>query len=96
MKLLVNILLLIFLSFLATPTIVSLVQDDADVSVAYNLNEEEVHKELQEIKAGLNEFTFSFMIEKSEKKSQINTEYLLRHKLVFGDIFLPPPEQNII
>lgn len=96
MKLLVNILLLIFLSFLATPTIVSLIQDDVDVSVAYNLNEEEVHKELQEIKAGPNEFTFFFLMKELKTKSQINTEYLLRHKLVFGDIFLPPPEQNII
>ena len=96
MKLLVNILLLIFLSFLATPTIVSLMQDDADVSVAYNLNEEEVHKELQEIKAGPNEFTFLFLMKELKTKSQINTGYLLRHKLVFGDIFLPPPEQNII
>ena len=96
MKLLANILLFIFLSFLAMPTIVSLVQDDADVSIAYNLNEEEVHKELQEIKAGPNEFNFSFIMKQLKKKSQISTEYLLRHKLVFGDIFLPPPEQNII
>lgn len=95
MKLLVNILLLIFMSFLATPTIISLVQDDADVSVAYNLNEEEVHKELQEIKAGPSEFSF-FFINLLETKSKIDTEYLLRHKLVFGDIFLPPPEQSII
>lgn len=95
MKILVSIVLLLFISFLAVPTIVSLLDDDSDVSISYNLNEEEVHKELQEIKAGPSEFSFSFL-KAIKKSSKITSNNLRVHKRVFGDIFSPPPELAII
>ena len=50
MKTLVNIVLFLFVSFLAAPTMVSLIEDDADVSIVYSLTEEELQKELKEVK----------------------------------------------
>ena len=50
MKTLVNIVLFLFVSFLAAPTVVSLIEDDADVSIVYSLTEEELQKELKEVK----------------------------------------------
>ncbi|KAF2518410.1 hypothetical protein E0W68_08765 [Flavobacterium salilacus subsp. salilacus] len=95
MKVLVNIVLLLFISFLAVPTIVSLLDDSSDVSVSYSLNEEEIHKELQEIKAGPSEFTFCFLAA-IKKSSKITSNNLRRHKCVFGDVFSPPPDVIII
>lgn len=51
MKIIVNIVLFLFLSFLAAPTIVSLLQDDQDMSMVYSLTEEEIQKEIKEVKA---------------------------------------------
>ncbi len=91
MKILVSIVLLLFISFLAAPTIVSLLDDNTDVSISYSLNEEEIHKELKEIKAGPSEFTFCFL-EGIKKSSKITSNNLRIHKCVFGDVFSPPPE----
>lgn len=92
MKILVNIVLFLFLSFLAAPTVVSLIQDDADVSIAYSFTEEEIQKELKEVKAGPEQaahFVFSGSFKKS---TQIKSENLQRHDNVFEEIFSPPPE----
>lgn len=51
MKIIVNIVLFLFLTFLAAPTLVSLLQDDADMSIAYRCTEEEIQKEIKEVKA---------------------------------------------
>ena len=92
MKALVSIALFLFISFLATPTIVSLLDDNSDVSVCYSFNEEEIQKELQEIKAVSSQFTFSCFIETIKKSSKITSNNLRRHKSVFGDVFFQPPE----
>ncbi len=81
-----------FVTFLTTPTIVSMVEDEADISVFYSFTEEEIHKEMHEIKAGPSEFQFTFLL-LIKNKTLINSKYLQRHDNVFGDIFLPPPEQ---
>ncbi len=95
MKASVTIVLLLFISFLAAPTIVSLLDDNSDVSVSYSLNEEEIQKELQEIKAGPSQFVFSF-VGIIKKTSRVTSSNLRTHKNVFGDIFSPPPEINIV
>ncbi|OIQ20088.1 MAG: hypothetical protein BM557_05285 [Flavobacterium sp. MedPE-SWcel] len=103
MKAFIGILILLFLSFLAAPTIVSLLDDSSDISIAYDLSEEEkevdkeleLELELQEVKAGPNEFAFCFLniIEQSSKVMPNNLQI---HKNVFGDVFSPPPEHNIV
>lgn len=92
MKILVKITLFIFISFLTLPTIVSLLQDEADISVVYSFTEEEIHKEIKEVIAGPeNEFQFTFLT-CIDKVTLISSKYLQWHDNVFGDIFLPPPE----
>jgi len=92
MKFVVNIVLFLFLSFLAAPTVVSLMEDEADVSIAYSLNEEELQKELKEAKVALYTDMGLILIDASKKSSKIHSAYLQRHASVFEDIFLPPPE----
>ena len=103
MKAFIGIIIVLFFSFLATPTIVSLLDDSSDISIAYDLNEEEkeldkeleLELELQEVKAGPNEFAFSFL-NTIKESSKVIPNNLQIHKNVFGDVFSPPPEQNII
>ncbi len=92
MKFLVNIVLFLFVSFLSAPTIVSMIEDEADVSMVYSLTEEEIHKELKEIKAGPETEMRFAIIDLEKTTSKINSENLLRHDNAFGDIFSPPPE----
>jgi hypothetical protein len=92
MKIIVNIVLFLFLSFLSAPTIVSLLQDDADISMAYNLNEEEIQKEIKEVKAGpYNEFRLVYF-EPAKKTTIIKSANLQKHDNVAEEIFSPPPE----
>lgn len=92
MKILVNLVLLIFVTFLATPTIVGMLQEDADVSMVYSFSEEEVHKEIKEVIAHY-PLSFDYAIyEVVNKSSEIKSENLQRHDNVFEEIFSPPPE----
>lgn len=92
MKIFVKIILFIFISFLTLPTVVSLMEDEADISMVFSLTEEEIHKEIKEVIAGPeNEFQFTFLA-CIDKSALISSKYLQWHDNVFGDIFLPPPE----
>jgi len=91
MKILVNIVLFLFIAFLAMPTIVSVIEDEADVSVFYSLTEEEIQKELKEVKAAPEEFHFTF-IGVTKNSSGIRSENLRKHDNVSEEIFSPPPE----
>jgi hypothetical protein len=92
MKIVVNIVLFLFLAFLSAPTIVSIVEDDTDMSMVYSLNEEEIHKDIKEVKAGP-QTIFQFTFFKATKaSSEIRSENLQRHDNVFEEIFSPPPE----
>lgn len=83
---------MLFLSFLAAPTVVSLMEDEADVSIAYSLTEEEMQKELAEVKYSPSEFYYT-LLTVTKKTSEIKSENLQRHDNVFEEIFSPPPEQ---
>ncbi|MGQ2984079.1 hypothetical protein [Flavobacterium sp.] len=92
MKVFVNIVLFLFVSFLATPTIVSMVEDDADVSMVYSLTEEEIQKEIKEVKAAPHtEFGVAF-IPQIRTSSLIKSANLERHDNIAGEICSPPPE----
>lgn len=92
MKFLANIVLFLFLSFLAAPTVVALMEDKADISMAYSLTEEEMQKELAEVKYSPSEFHY-VLLSVTKKTSEIKTENLQRHDNVFEEIFSPPPEE---
>jgi len=83
----------LFVAFLSTPTIVTLIEKNTDISVFYNFSEEEIHKNVKEIKANLNEEAhFVFFDWTQQKKSKITFENLSRHDNVSEEIFSPPPE----
>ena len=95
MKILVNIVILLFLAFLSAPTIVSLMEDeDDDITVVYGFDEEEMQKEMKEVKICPQYWVYEpAFIPVIEKSTLINSENLRKHdNSVFGDIFIPPPE----
>ncbi|MNK06475.1 hypothetical protein D3C87_243740 [compost metagenome] len=92
MKIIVNIVLFLFLSFLASPTIVSLIEDEADMSMVYSLTEEEIQKEIKEVKVAPHcELRLNFF-EPARKASEIKTANIDKHDSVSEEIFSPPPE----
>ncbi|WP_116788902.1 hypothetical protein [Flavobacterium psychrotrophum] len=93
MKVLVNIVIVMFLAFLAAPTIVSLLHDeDTEVSVVCGFSEEEMHKEIKEVKMGPQWVYEAAFVPVIIKSTAISSEYLQKHENVCGDIFSPPPE----
>lgn len=93
MKILVKIVLLFFVTFLSTPTIVSMIDnDDTDISMFYSCAEEEIQKELLEVKAHTQSEFKLVVFTKAKKSSEIKSENLQRHDNVFEEIFSPPPE----
>ncbi|MFM7897078.1 MAG: hypothetical protein ACKO8L_14370 [Flavobacterium sp.] len=93
MKLLVNIFLFIFITFLSTPTLVGIVDNEADTSYFYTMcEEEENHAPFNEIKSVPTNH-FSIINFTSVKLVALNV--LLEHDLSFDNlahqIFSPPP-----
>ena len=93
MKLAVKILLIVFITFLSTPTIVSLIEKSTDTSCFYCMSEEEQMN--KEIKAEFNFEPFSIVLPNHFKTSNqiILSENLSRHDNIASTIFIPPPEQ---
>jgi hypothetical protein len=92
MKLAVKLVLIIFITFLSAPTIVSLIKHNCDTTVFYSMSEEEqVHKELKEIKAEIKFTTIDLFKISKLTSSLIITENLLKHDNVSSSIFSPPP-----
>ena len=91
MKHLAQIILVLFVAFLSTPTIVSLIEKKTDVSIFYSLTEEEIHKELKEVKAEIKSYDYPITTI-ALKKSRIVSENLSKHDNVSSVIFSPPPE----
>lgn len=93
MKILVSIVLFIFVAFLATPTIIGMIEKDADASVVYSFSEEEVHKEIKEIPANIEDILQIPTPLADTKSTGINSENEQKHDNVSEEIFSPPPEQ---
>jgi len=91
MKYLAQIVLVLFVAFLSTPTIVSIIEKKTDVSIFYSLTEEEIHKELKEVKAEIKSYDYPITTI-ALKKSRIVSENLSKHDNVSSVIFSPPPE----
>lgn len=92
MKILAQILLFVFITFLVTPTIISVIEKSADTSVFYSFSEEE--KANKEIKAVFNFDVASDPIFDSNLNSGlIHSENLSKHDKISSKIFIPPPEQ---
>lgn len=93
MKFFAKLLLLVFVTFLATPTIVTLIKKSTDTSIFYSFAEEEIHKEIKEVKAEVKQhFDYPFLDLEIQKNTAIMSENLSRHDNVSSEIISPPPE----
>ena len=93
MKFISTLILVFFISFLATPTIVSVIKKSTDISIFFSFDEEEMQKDFKEIKADLShEYEFTFVSILNSTSSKIASENLSKHDNVFEEIFSPPPE----
>ena len=91
MKKLASILLFLFVLFLITPTVVSVIENDADISVVSNFSEEEqVQKDIKLV------FYFEQISNRLSLPSVTNQfvsfENTLKHNDISLGIFIPPPE----
>ena len=91
MKLAVKFVIFIFLIFLSTPTIVSLIEKNTDTSIFYSMTEEEIfQKEVKsEFLVDMNHLDFSFFL---INKIQIQSENAFFHDSISSKIFIPPPD----
>jgi len=93
MKLVARILMVLFIAFLSAPTIVTLIEKSTDVSLFYSFTEEEIHKDLKEVKVDFKQqFDYPFLDSKIKLNSEIVSENLSHHDNVTSTIFSPPPE----
>ena len=92
MKITAQILMFVFITFLVTPTIVSVIEKNADMSVFYSFSEEE--KAQKEIKAVFTSDVLNTLANLSQLNSGlIHSENLSKHDKISSKIFIPPPEQ---
>lgn len=91
MKFVAKILILLFVIFLATPTVVSLIEKSCDTSYFYSMSEEEHHKEVKAEFKFTPEITFINL--SGNTSGLILSENLSKHDNVSATIFIPPPEQ---
>lgn len=91
MKTAVKVTLLLFLFFLTMPTVISILEEDSDISCAYNISEEENESVLQAVNT-LSPTNVVALLPKVNKTLKINLYNLRRHAGVCGDILIPPPE----
>lgn len=93
MKIMAQLLLFVFITFLATPTIISVIKKSADTSLFYSFSEEEKsHKEVKAI------FNFDIACDPVVLVSNLNSKLILsenlsKHDKIASKIFIPPPEQ---
>lgn len=92
MKIIAQVLLFVFVSFLITPTVVCVIKKDADISSFYSFSEEE--KTQKDIKAIINTEIICAPITSSQLNSEpIVSENLSKHDNISSKIFIPPPEE---
>lgn len=92
MKLISKIFLIIFIAFLVTPAVVTVIEKSADISIFYSMTEEEhVHKDMK---------TFFYLdnssvvlISTNLSSSAVLSENLSKHDNIASSIFIPPPDQ---
>ncbi len=93
MKFAVKIALIVFLVFLSTPTIVSLIEKNTDTSFFFDLSEEEEESQ-KEFKADFKFYSALEVVAFSiDTSNLILSESLSKHDNISATIFVTPPEQ---
>ena len=93
MKLLASIVLFLFITFLSTPTIVGMIDNQVDTSYFYSTcEEEENHAPFNEIKSvPTKHFSFTNFTLNTLKKLNVLIEHDLSFDNLAHQIFSPPP-----
>lgn len=95
MKKVAQLLLFVFVVFLATPTVITYIDNSIDVSIAFTANEEESSSKTQ---MGF-EYTIHdpnptyTSIQFLQEQTALNHSYKEGYRLVFLDVLSPPPKQ---
>ncbi len=93
MKFFVKIVLIVFLVFLSTPTIVSLIEKNTDTSFFFDLSEDEEEGQ-KEFKADFKFYSaIEFVTFSIITSNLILSESLSKHDNISATIFVTPPEQ---
>ena len=86
--------LLLFTGFLATPTIVSYVDENVDISMAFTANEEENSSKTQLVfEYTINDSPHNLSLHFLQEQSALIHYYNQAEKLVFLEVLSPPPKQ---
>jgi glutaredoxin-related protein len=86
-----SLLLILFVSFLSTPTVVTLIEKSADIAVFYSFSEEEIHKDITDVNDFKHTFDYPFMESELITGVIIISENLSKHDYLTEEIFAPPP-----
>lgn len=92
MKILSKMFLILFIAFLVTPAVITVIEKSADISIFYTVSEEEhFHKEIK---------TFFYLENPAEisapskiSSGVILSENLSKHDKIISSIFIPPPNE---
>lgn len=85
-------ILIIFVSYLSTTTVVTLIKKVTDVTVFYSFSVEEIHKDSKEVNPVKSFVDYPFTDFELRSDSKIISENLSCHDNVAEEIFSPPPE----
>ena len=92
MKFAVKIVLLIFLIFLSTPTVVATIEKSCDTYILFGMSEEELtHQEIKVVKDELVSHDDSSFVLFGLKPVVISSENDVKHSNGYLTIFSPPP-----
>ena len=90
MKMISKIFLIIFIAFLVTPTIVTVIEKSSDISIFYSMSEEEhSHKDIKTFFYSDNSVDEIVLYRLSS--NAILSENLSKHDNITSTIFIPPP-----
>jgi hypothetical protein len=94
MKFLCITFLLFFTSFLATPTIISMIDKDVDISCFYSVSEDEEEMvSFDEIKSiTTSDHQMTYVLSKASSKLNVSLKPFLNFTNLAHQIFSPPPE----
>lgn len=93
MKISVSIVLLVFITFLSLPTIISMLNRDIDISVVFSMSEEEEFHKSINIKEAIKNIKVVYLVTYELKVSKkIISENHIQYDDVLEEIFSPPPE----
>lgn len=91
MKFIASIFLFLFIAFLSTPSIVTMIEKPCDTSLFFSLSEEEhTQKEVKNF-VYYTDIEFGPLLGKYNKSSLILSENLSKHDKISTSIFSPPP-----